>query len=134
MVLDRKFDLNKEIFSWLSLEKLTRIESRRNRYAVRGQHEVSDSTVKTVKYRFAYTDYEHNEIEEGMVATRFERDTFEFRSDFTHNPIANFEGLFGFQFVFDDTNIGGSEGGLRQIFERKGFQREDQQIIRQRHA
>lgn len=86
-----------------------RIESRRNRYAVRGQHEVSDSSVKTVKYRFAYTDYEHNEIEEGMLATRFERDTFEFRSDFTHNQIANFEGLFGFQFVYDDTNIGGSE-------------------------
>ena len=31
-------------------------------------------------------------------------------------------------------NIGGSEGGLRQIFEGRGFQMEDQQTLRQRHA
>lgn len=101
-----------------SLEDLTeeddsvRIEAQQLRVDVRGRvNDVSDN-IDSIKFRTSFTDYEHEEIEGGSVATRFERDSFEGRLEVMHNPIATMRGVFGVQFLYDDFSAIGEEAFL----------------------
>ena len=52
-----------------------------------------------LKVRVGYNDYKHNEIESsGQIATRFKNQALESRAELSHKPIANWQGVFGFQF------------------------------------
>ena len=45
----------------------------------------------------SYTDYQHDEIEEGTIATRFQNKGYDGRIELVHNPIADWEGVIGTQ-------------------------------------
>jgi iron complex outermembrane receptor protein len=93
-------------------EDSVRIEAQQLRVDVRGRlNDVSDS-IDSIKFRTSFTDYEHEEIEGGSVATRFERDSFEGRLEVMHNPIATMRGVFGVQFLYDDFSAIGEEAFL----------------------
>ena len=61
--------------------------------------ELNDPFVGFQKLRAqaSYTDYQHDEIEEGAIATRFQNKGYDGRIELVHNPIADWEGVIGTQ-------------------------------------
>lgn len=60
----------------------------------------------------SYTDYKHNEIEEGAVATTFKSQGYDARLELVHQPIANWEGVIGTQYNQQKLDITGEESVL----------------------
>jgi iron complex outermembrane receptor protein len=62
--------------------------------------------------KFGYTDYKHNELDGGVVGTTFTNESFESRFELEHKPIANLNGVFGFQSVNTAFEATGEEGQI----------------------
>lgn len=60
----------------------------------------------------SYTDYKHDEIEEGVAATTFKSQGYDARLELVHNPIANWEGVWGTQYNQQKLDITGEESIL----------------------
>lgn len=66
--------------------------------------------IEAVRVRFGYTDYKHEELEEGGAAATFERDGWELRAEAGHYDWAIFdEGVFGIQLSDTDFEATGEE-------------------------
>lgn len=65
--------------------------------------------ISEVRFRAAYTDYEHSEIEGGEVGTTFENDTFESRLWAKHKSIGGWEGVLGANYISNDFSALGEE-------------------------
>ena len=59
--------------------------------------------INRVKARMAYTDYQHQEIEDGTVGTTFKNTGVEGNLELGHAKLGNVEGVLGFQ--FQNTNF-----------------------------
>lgn len=57
----------------------------------------------------SYTDYKHDEIEEGEAATTFKSRGYDARLELVHQPIAAWEGVIGTQFGRQKLDITGEE-------------------------
>ncbi|MCO6429269.1 MAG: TonB-dependent receptor [Deltaproteobacteria bacterium] len=86
-----------------------RIEADQKRIDLRGRADGVNEAIDSVKFRFGFTDYEHDEIEGGQVATHFVRDTMEGRLELLHAPIGGVQGAVGLQFLYDDLAAIGDE-------------------------
>lgn len=62
-----------------------------------------------IKVRAGYTDYQHDEIEEGAVATSFKNKGYDGRIELTHVPIAGWKGVVGLQYANSDFRADGEE-------------------------
>lgn len=62
-----------------------------------------------VKSDFAYTDYEHRELEGDEIGTRFTREAWEWRNEWTHAPLLDYEGVIGWQWEQSDFTADGEE-------------------------
>ena len=60
----------------------------------------------------SYTDYKHDEIEDGVAATTFKSQGYDARLELVHNPIADWEGVLGTQYNQQKLNISGEESIL----------------------
>ncbi|MHA3893506.1 zinc piracy TonB-dependent receptor ZnuD [Acinetobacter sp. GXMZU3951] len=60
----------------------------------------------------SYTDYKHDEIEDGVAATTFKSQGYDARLELVHNPIADWEGVLGTQYNQQKLNISGEESLL----------------------
>jgi iron complex outermembrane receptor protein len=77
----------------------SRIDLGQTRYDMSGELNEPFRGFERLKVRVGYNDYKHNEIEStGEVATRFKNQALESRAELLHAPIANWQGVFGFQF------------------------------------
>ncbi|QJR81084.1 TonB-dependent receptor [Alteromonas pelagimontana] len=65
--------------------------------------------IRKINTRAAFTDYEHAEIEDGMVGTLFENSTEELRFEALHNPFDGWNGGISFQYKHSDVAAQGSE-------------------------
>lgn len=66
--------------------------------------------IEAARFRFAYTDYEHNEIEEEEAAATFLREGWELRAEAAHGAWALFdEGVFGVDLSETDFEATGEE-------------------------
>ncbi|MEM1223773.1 MAG: TonB-dependent receptor [Verrucomicrobiota bacterium] len=66
--------------------------------------------IEAARVRFGYTDYEHQELEEGGAAATFLRDGWELRAEAAHNEWLFFdEGIFGVDFADVDFEATGEE-------------------------
>lgn len=65
-----------------------------------------------IRVRAGYTDYQHDEIEEGSVATQFNNKGYDGRIELTHVPVAGFEGVLGLQYARSDFEANGEEAFL----------------------
>jgi iron complex outermembrane recepter protein len=89
-----------------------RIEAGQLRVDVRGQVDSISDTIDGIKFRMGLTDYQHDEIEDGNVATEYERKMFDSRVDLFHTEIAGLNGSAGFGFLYDDFSALGEEAFL----------------------
>lgn len=77
----------------------SKIDLGQTRYDLSGELNEPLRGFERLKVRVGYNDYKHNEIEStGQIATRFKNRALESRAELSHKPIANWQGVFGFQF------------------------------------
>lgn len=73
------------------------IDMNQTRLDVRGAFYNLLPKIKELSYRFAWSDYEHTEFEEGQDHAVFKNDGYDFRLEAKHEKIAGLEGVLGFQ-------------------------------------
>jgi len=74
-----------------SAEEVT-AKMEQTRVQVLSEYQFTRGLLEAIHAKAAFTDYEHAEIEEGMVGTQFTNDTAEVRVEFLHRPIAGWKG------------------------------------------
>lgn len=87
------------------------IDLRQTRYDMKAGYEFSDAPlIRQFKWRFAFNDYEHDEIEgNGEIGTAFTNEELETRVEFIHRPIGSWDGVFGVQIRDKDFSAVGEE-------------------------
>jgi iron complex outermembrane receptor protein len=77
----------------------SKIDLGQTRYDLGGELNEPLRGFERLKVRVGYSDYKHDEIERtGEVATRFKNQALESRAELLHAPMANWQGVLGFQF------------------------------------
>jgi len=87
-----------------------RLKSRR--VDLRGELRDPLPGIENVRLRAGYTDYEHSELEEGIVATTFTNKGYDGRIEAQHREIAGFKGVVGLQLSKSDFAAVGLESFL----------------------
>src|SRR5690606_2426417 len=67
-------------------EEVPYIKLRSERFDLRGEYRDPLPGIERVRLRASYTDYEHDEIEDGQVGTTFRNKAHDFRFELTHKP------------------------------------------------
>jgi iron complex outermembrane receptor protein len=84
-------------------EEDVRIDMKSDRWDVASEFTDLGSIIQRVKFRMAYTDYEHSELEGGDVGTTFKNRGVEGSFEAGHAPIGSLNGVIGVQ--FSNTNF-----------------------------
>ncbi|NOS97271.1 MAG: TonB-dependent receptor [Methylotenera sp.] len=79
-------------------EAAVRADMKSDRYDIATEFKNLGTVVSRVKARMAYTDYQHQEIESGIVGTTFKNKGVEGNVELGHAKVNNIEGVLGFQF------------------------------------
>ena len=82
------------------------------RIDVRGELRDPFAGIERIRVRGGYTDYAHDEIDDGVVATTFTNEGHDLRVEVQHAPIGGFRGVVGFQTAESDFAAIGAEGFL----------------------
>lgn len=104
-------------FSWTEFhtnygspaDSAVEIDLNQTRLDVRGAFYQPLPLIKEINYRFAWSDYEHVEFEDGMDNTVFKNDGYDARVEVKHEKVAGMEGVVGFQSERSDFFVGGGE-------------------------
>ncbi|NOQ65012.1 MAG: TonB-dependent receptor [Methyloprofundus sp.] len=93
------------------VDELVRIDLKQNRYDVRAEFYQLATWIDTLKVRFAYNDYQHAELEDGItVGTQFDVQGVEGRAELVHKEIGFIgHGVIGFQATYKDSIAIGEE-------------------------
>lgn len=70
---------------------------------------LDDEWFSAINTRFGFTDYEHSEIENGVVGTTFNNESQEARIDLFHHPIAEWRGALSLHYKHSDFSAVGEE-------------------------
>lgn len=70
---------------------------------------LEDEWFSAINTRFGFTDYEHSEIENGVVGTTFSNESQEARIDLFHHPIADWRGALSLHYKHADFSALGEE-------------------------
>ncbi|MCK0537445.1 TonB-dependent receptor domain-containing protein [Alcanivorax quisquiliarum] len=84
------------------------------RLDVRGEYRDPLPGIERLRLRASYTDYAHDEIEGGVVGTRFENLGYEARIEAEHAAVAGLHGVVGVQYGFNRLRTVGTEAFLPQ--------------------
>jgi len=79
------------------------------RFDLRGEIEAPFAGIERIRLRGGYTDYAHDEIDEGTVATTFTNKGYDARIEAQHAPIGALRGVFGVQTSRSDFAAVGAE-------------------------
>ncbi|MGI9229595.1 MAG: TonB-dependent receptor [Gammaproteobacteria bacterium] len=91
------------------------IDMQQTRYDFEAALEEPFAGVRRVRTRWAYNDYEHEEIEgNGEVATMFQNNELEGRVELIHTPVGDWNGVFGLQYRNRDFASIGEESFVPQ--------------------
>lgn len=85
------------------------IDMNQTRLDVRGAFYNLLPKIKELSYRFAWSDYEHTEFEDGEDNTVFKNDGYDFRLEAKHEKVAGLEGVIGFQSDRSNFLVAGAE-------------------------
>ena len=80
-----------------------------NRYQLLSELNFSSGLIRAVNTRLAFTDYEHSEIEAGVVGTTFQNQSHEARLEILHRPYQNWRGGLSLHYKFSDFEAIGEE-------------------------
>ena len=87
----------------------TNLDVDMTRYQAAGEWYSPFKGISSLKFGAAYTDYEHVEIEDGQVGTRFTNQGSDIRLAATHADIDAWHGVFGLQYHNSDYAAEGDE-------------------------
>jgi len=79
-------------------EEAVRIDMKSDRWDVASEFTNLGTVINRVKFRMAHTDYQHQELEDGEVGTTFKNRGIEGSVEIGHAPIADVNGIVGYQF------------------------------------
>jgi len=82
---------------------------KQNRLSMAGELYTPFAGVKTLAFTAAYTDYQHQEIEDGTPATTFKNKALESRITLEHEAIAGWHGIVGYHLQHADYQAFGEE-------------------------
>ena len=85
------------------------VDLKSERYDFRTELDDPFAGFKKLRAQASYTDYKHDEIEEGEAATTFKSTGYDARLELVHQPVAAWEGVIGTQFGRQKLNITGEE-------------------------
>ena len=88
------------------------IDLKSQRYDVRTELDNPFAGFKTLRAQASYTDYQHDEIEEESIATRFKNKGYDGRLELVHNPLGAWEGVIGTQYGQQKLKLTGEEAFL----------------------
>lgn len=88
------------------------VKLRSERFDIRSEYRDPLPGFEKVRFRMSFTDYAHDEIEDGEVATTFRNKAHDIRFELTHKPIAGLRGVFGVQHSNSEFSAVGEEAFL----------------------
>lgn len=88
------------------------IDLKSERYDVRTELDSPFAGFKKLRAQASYTDYQHDEIEEETIATRFKNKGYDGRLELVHNPVGAWEGVIGTQYGQQKLKLTGEEAFL----------------------
>ncbi len=90
-------------------EESVLIKLKQQRFDLMGEVNQDFFIFKTVKMRFGYADYQHQELEGDEIGTTFNNEGYEGRLELVEQDMGDFRGAFGFQFKHRDFEAIGEE-------------------------
>lgn len=75
-------------------EEGTSAEMEQDRFQILSEINFRDSFIRQFSGKFAYTDYQHQEVEEGLVGTTFTNESFELKGDLYHQNYNGWQGAW----------------------------------------
>ncbi len=85
------------------------------RVDLRGEYHDPFAGFKRIRFRASHTDYRHDEMEEGEVATTFANKGYESRVELEHVPLGSWKGVFGLQHADSRFSADGSEAFMPKV-------------------
>ena len=85
------------------------------RWDVRGAFQKPFTPIKSITYKFGYSDYTHTEFEGSEVGTVFDLEGYDGRIEIVHEKLSLFEGVFGYQTQKSDFSALGEEAFLPPV-------------------
>ncbi|MEW6982833.1 TonB-dependent receptor [Colwelliaceae bacterium 6471] len=90
-------------------EEGTRAKLKQDRFQLLSDLEFDDDVISRLSSKFAYTDYQHQEIEDGELGTQFKNQMLEARIDAYHNEYMGWKGAWTFHYKQSDFEAIGEE-------------------------
>ena len=90
-------------------EEGTQAKMKQNRFQLLSEVNFEQSFIKQIASKFAYTDYQHQEIEDGEVGTTFTNKSVELKADFYHQDYMNWQGAWTLHYKNSDFKALGDE-------------------------
>lgn len=90
-------------------EEFVKGDLQQNRYQISSMHQLNSELISAINTGFAYTDYQHAEIEEGEIGTIFRNKSQEARIEIIHQPLAGWRGGLSFHYKVSDFEAIGEE-------------------------
>ena len=87
----------------------TAAEMEQDRLQILSEVNFTDSFIKQLFTRFAYTDYQHQEIEDGAVGTVFSNKSYELKADLYHQEFSGWQGAWTLHLKKSDFKAVGEE-------------------------
>lgn len=85
------------------------------RWDTRGAFQQPFALIKSITYKFGYSDYTHTEFEGSEVGTVFDVEGYDGRIEIAHEKLGLFEGVFGYQTQKTDFSALGEEAFLPPV-------------------
>ena len=73
------------------------VDLRSERFDIRGELRNPFTGFSALRLRAGVTDYVHDEVEDGAIATTFKNKAYDTRMELQHEPLAGFKGVVGLQ-------------------------------------
>lgn len=89
------------------------------RWDLRGEYREPFAGFTRLRLRASHTDYQHDEIEDGAVSTRFRNEASDGRVELEHQPVGGLRGVFGLQTSRRDFSALGEEAYVQPTLTRR---------------
>jgi iron complex outermembrane receptor protein len=90
-------------------EEGTQAKMQQDRFQLLSEINFDQSFINQLAAKFAYTDYQHQEIEEGLVGTTFSNKSVEMKADLYHQEYSGWQGAWTFHYKGSDFEALGEE-------------------------
>ncbi len=93
----------------VGIEEGTKAEMEQDRFQLLSELNFDQSFIKQLASKFAYTDYHHQEIEDGAIGTIFKNKSMEMKADLYHQEYKGWQGAWTLHYKHSDFEAVGEE-------------------------